>query len=132
MTDTSNAETPAVLAPAAPVKPETWEQQIWDDLGRVEQWAVADLHAIGLVFSHDIWPVIKSALGLLFSQLGTATLGAIMATIADPALWPAAVGSALLQTASTTGVTDAKTALANAETAVQNDPAVQALLNPPA
>lgn len=123
MTNTATTST-------APAKPETWAQEAWDALVEAEQWVVADLHDLGLIFTNDIWPILKSALGLLFSQLGTATLGAITANITDPALIPAAVGSALLLTASTTGVADATTALASAKAAVDADHAVQALLNP--
>ena len=113
-------------------KPETREQESWDLLESGEQKVVSSLHEIGLVFGNDVWPVVKASLGVLFSQLCTAVLGAITATIADPALLPSAVGSALLLTASTTGVADAKTALASAEVAIDADPTVQALLNPPA
>lgn len=112
---------------STPVKPESWTQQIWDDLVEAEQWVVHDLHTIGIVFEQDVWPTIKAALGLLVSQLGTAVLGAISASIMDPALIPSAVGSALLLTASTQGVADAKTALASAEAAIAADPTVQAL-----
>lgn len=125
MTGTSTA----IVAPA---KPEIWEQKAWDDLQEAEQWVVADLHDIGIVFTNDVWPVIKSALGLLVSQLGAATLGAITANITDQALIPSAVGAALLLTASTTGIADAKTALESATAAVAADPTVQALLTPPA
>jgi hypothetical protein len=127
-----SGSTPVVsTTPAAPAKPETWTQEAWDLLVEGEQWVVADLHEIGLVFTNDVWPAIKSALGLLFSQLGLATLNAISANITDPALIPSAVGSALLLTASTTGVADAKTALASATAAVEADPKIQALLTPP-
>lgn len=122
MTDTTNAS-----ASAAPVKPETWEQEVWDKIVSAEQWVISDLHEIGIVFAQDVWPVIKSALGLLASQLGTAVLGAISASITDPALIPSAVGAALLLTASTTGVADAKNALAAAQAAVAADPTVKAL-----
>ena len=125
MTNTASTST-------APVAPETWTQEAFDLLTEAEQRAVADLHGLGLIFSADVWPVVKSALGLLFSQLGTATLSAITTNITDPVLIPAAVGAALLLTASTSGVTDAKNALASATVAVQADPTVQALLNPPA
>ena len=122
--------TDPTTAVVAPTKPETWAQEAWDALVEAEQWVVSDLHEIGLVFANDVWPVIKSALSLLFSQLGSAALKAIMGSITDPALIPANVGAALLLTASTTGVADAKTALASAEAAVNADPSVQALLNP--
>ena len=125
MTDTTNTTT-------APAKPETWVQEAWDALQEAEQWVVADLHDMGLVFTNDIWPVLKSMLTLFLSQLGRATFGAISANILDPALIPAAVGSALLLTASTTGVADATEALASAKAAVDADPTVQALLAPPA
>jgi hypothetical protein len=124
MTNTASTST-------APVAPETWTQEAFDLLTEAEQWAVADLHDLGLIFSADVWPVVKSALGLLFSQLGAAILSAIKANITDPALIPGAVGAALLLTASTSGVTDAKNALASATTAVEADPTVQALLTPP-
>ena len=114
---------------AAPAKPETWEQKVWDELEAAEQWAVSDLHEIGLIIEQDVWPVVKSALSLLFSQLGAATLKAVMANIADPALIPAAVGSAIVITASTNGVVDANNAIAAAKAAVEADPTVQALLS---
>ena len=44
MTDTSTTST-------APAKPETWAQEAWDALVEAEQWVVADLHDIGLIFS---------------------------------------------------------------------------------
>ena len=129
---TGSFQTPAISAAVVPAKPETWEQEAWDLLVEAEQWVVADLHDIGIIFTQDIWPSIKAALSLFASQEGTAILGAIVADVTDPALIPAAVGSALLLTASTKGVTDAKQALASATAAVQADPTVQALLAPPA
>lgn len=125
MTDVSSAAT-------APTAPESWSQEAWGLLQEGEQWVVADLHDLGLIFTADIWPVIKSTLTLLFSQLGSAVLKAVTTNILDPALIPAAVGSALLLTASTTGVADATAALASAKAAVDADPTVQALLVPPA
>ena len=125
MTDVSSAAT-------APAAPESWSQEAWGLLQEGEQWVVADLHDLGLIFTADIWPVIKSTLTLLFSQLGSAVLKAVTTNILDPALIPAAVGSALLLTASTTGVADATAALASAKAAVDADPTVQALLVPPA
>jgi len=123
MTDTTTVT-------VTPVKPETWEQEVWDKLEAAEQWAVSGLHQLGIIFTNDAWPVLRSTLALLFSQLGVAIFGAISANIADPALIPAAVGTALVLTASTTGAVDAKNALAAAEAAVQNDPTVKALLEP--
>jgi hypothetical protein len=125
MSDTS-ATTPAT----APVAPETWEQEVWAKLTEAEQWAVSDLKELGIVITQDIWPVLKSALALLFSQLGTATLSAAVGTIADPALLPSAVGSALLLTMQQNGVADATQALTAAAAAVKADPTVQALIAP--
>lgn len=123
MTDTTST---------TPTAPESWSQEAWGLLQEGEQWVVADLHDLGLIFSSDLWPVIKATLGLLFSQLGSAVLKAVTTNILDPTLIPAAVGSALLLTASTTGVADAQAALASAKAAIDADPAVQALLAPPA
>lgn len=125
MTDTTTATT-------APAMPETWTQEAWALLQEGEQWVVADLHDLGMVFTQDVWPVIKATFVLLFSQLGSAVLKAITTNILDPALIPAAVGSALLITASTTGVADIESALATAKAAVEADPKVQALLANPA
>lgn len=128
MTETQDTKQDAVTTTEIPTKPESWADEIWNDLVEAEQWLVADLHELGYIFTHDIWPAFKAALGLLFSQLGSAALGAILANIADPALIPAAVGSALLLTTTTTGVADGQQALASAKAAMDADPAVKSLL----
>ena len=125
MTDTSTT-------PATPTKPETWEKEVWDKLVEAEQWLVADLNEIGVLFTADVWPAIKAALETFASQLFPVIFSAVSANISDPALIPAAVGTAIVLTASTQGTVDAKNAIAAAEAAVAADPTVQALLNPTA
>lgn len=115
-------------APTTPVQPESWEDKVWGALTEAEQWVVSDLHEAGLVIADDVWPAFKASLAIFGSQLFPVIFSAISANITDPVLIPAAVGSALVLTASTQGVVDAKNAIATAEAAVQNDPAVQALI----
>lgn len=124
MTDTSAA--PAVTE--TPVKPESWTDQAWDLLQEAEQWLVNDLHELGYIFSHDIWPILKVTFQLFFSQEFAAIFAAVSANFADPALMGAAVGSAVLLTATTAGVADATNALQSAITAVKADPSVQAFV----
>lgn len=125
MTEGTTTTTPD---PATPVKPETWLQEAWDLLNEAEKWLVNDLHEAGYIFSHDIWPILQTTFKLFFSQMFSAVFTAISANIADPALLGAAVGSALLLTATTAGIKDAKNALESSITAIKADPAVQTLL----
>lgn len=130
MSDNTNTNATATTAAptVTPVKPETWEQKAWDALQEAEQWVVSDLHEAGYIFANDVWPAIKAAFTIFGSQLFPAIFAAISANITDPALIAPAVGAAIVLTASTQGVVDAKTAVASAQAAVAADPTVQALI----
>ncbi len=122
MTDTTL--TPAVPAAAA----ETWGQEEWALLEGWEQDAIGALHEAGMIFRADVWPAVKAGLGLFLSQLGKAIFGAIAASLANPEALPAAVGAAIVLTATTQGGADALNAISNAQSAVANDANAQAAI----
>lgn len=107
---------------------ETWGQEAWELLESWEQDAIGALHEAGMIFSADVWPALKAGLGLFCGQLGKAIFGAVAASLADPSALPAAVGAAIVLTATVNGSADALNAISNAQSAVANDPAAQAAI----